>query len=90
MLTKYSITFLSAFLLLFAGNVFAQSSDPAIGVWKTIDDKTNEAASLIKIEQVNGALEGTIVKTFQKPNEKPLVYCNLCKDERKDKPPSLE
>jgi uncharacterized protein (DUF2147 family) len=64
----------------------AQPSDPAIGVWKTIDDKTNEPSSLIKIEQVNGMLEGTIIKTFSKPGEKPLIYCSLCKDERKDKP----
>jgi uncharacterized protein (DUF2147 family) len=71
---------------LLAGNVSAQASDPAIGVWKTIDDKTNEPSSLIKIEEVNGKLEGTIIKTFPKPNEKPLVYCTLCKDDRKDKP----
>ena len=67
-------------------NAYAQSADPAIGVWKTIDDKTNQPASLIKIEQVNGVLEGTIIKTFPRPNETPLVYCNLCKDDRKDKP----
>jgi len=77
---------LSTALVFFAGSVLSQSQDPAVGVWKTIDDKTNEPASLIKIEQVNGVLEGTIIKTFQKPNEKPLVYCNLCKDDRKDKP----
>lgn len=84
--TKHFIIFFITFFMLATGSVWAQTSDPAIGVWKTIDDKTNEPASLIKIEQVNGALEGTIIKTFQKSNEKPLVYCNLCKDERKDKP----
>lgn len=78
---------LSACMLgLIAGNTYAQATDPAVGVWKTIDDKTNQPASLIKIEQVNGVLEGTIIKTFPKPNETPLVYCNLCKDDRKDKP----
>ena len=76
----------SCFLALITGLAYAQGSDPAIGVWKTIDDKTNEPSSLIKIEEVNGNLEGTIIKTFTKPNEKPLVYCTLCKDERKDKP----
>jgi len=71
---------------LIAGNVHAQAIDPAVGVWKTIDDKTNEPSSLIKIDEVNGKLEGTIIKTFPKSNEKPLIYCTLCKDERKDKP----
>jgi uncharacterized protein (DUF2147 family) len=76
----------ACFFGLLAGNAAAQATDPAIGVWKTIDDKTNEPSSLIKIDEVNGKLEGTIIKTFQKSNEKPLVYCTLCKDDRKDKP----
>ena len=86
MIRKLTLALFTGMIATITGNVIAQSTDPAIGVWKTIDDKTNEPASLIKIQDVNGALEGTIVKTFQKPNEKPLVYCNLCKDERKDKP----
>lgn len=86
MMTKQWIN-LSACLIAFTlSSVYAQSPDPAIGVWKTIDDKTNQPASLIKIEQVNGVLEGTIIKTFPRPNETPLVNCNLCKDDRKDKP----
>jgi len=64
----------------------AQTPDPAIIIWKTVDDKTNQLASLIQIEQINRVLEGTIIKTFRRPNEIPLVYCNLCKDERKDQP----
>ncbi len=73
-------------LLLVAGNAYAQTTDPAIGVWKTIDDKTNQPSSLIKIEEVNGLLEGTIIKTFPAPGVTPLVYCNLCKGDNKDKP----
>ena len=78
---------LSAWILVIAtSNIYAQTADPAIGVWKTIDDKTNQPASLIKIDEVNGVLQGTIIKTFPAPGETPLVYCNLCKDDRKDKP----
>ncbi|SNX29165.1 Uncharacterized conserved protein, DUF2147 family [Polynucleobacter meluiroseus] len=69
-----------------ASLALAQGLDPAIGTWKTIDDKTNQPASLIKIEQINGLLEGTIIKTFPLANEVPLVKCNLCKDARKDQP----
>ena len=75
-----------AFTCFISASASAQSNDPAIGVWKTIDDKTNQPASLIKIEEVNGSLEGVIIKTFPRPNETPLVSCNLCKDELKDKP----
>ena len=75
-----------AFSCFISASVSAQSTDPAIGVWKTIDDKTNQPASLVKIEEVNGSLEGVIIKTFPRPNENPLVSCNLCKDDLKDKP----
>ena len=84
--TRHFIIFFTAFFMLATGSVWAQTSDPAIGVWKTINDKTNEPASLIKIEEANGMLEGTVIRTFPRPNEKPPIYCNLCKDERKDKP----
>ncbi len=83
-LKLYSLGFALTFLA--SASVSAQSTDPAIGIWKTIDDKTNQPASLIKIEEVNGSLEGIIIKTFPRPNETPLVSCNLCKDELKDKP----
>ena len=87
MMFKKRLIILSASLMcICSGMTFAQATDPAVGVWKTIDDKTNEPSSLIKIDEVNGKLEGTIIKTFPKPNEKPLVYCTLCKDDRKDKP----
>ena len=84
---KKSLVILSACLMSLASTIaFAQATDPAVGVWKTIDDKTNQPASLIKIEEVNGLLQGTIIKTFPAPGETPLIYCNLCKDDRKDKP----
>ena len=84
---KKSLVILSACLMSHASTIaFAQATDPAVGVWKTIDDKTNQPASLIKIEEVNGLLQGTIIKTFPAPGETPLIYCNLCKDDRKHKP----
>ena len=86
MLIKQLAIVSGCLVILASGAAHAQTTDPAIGIWKTIDDKTNQPASLIKIEQVNGILEGTIIKTFPRPGETPLVYCNLCKDERKDKP----
>jgi uncharacterized protein (DUF2147 family) len=85
MLKKF-ILFTPAIFALLANIGLAQSSDPAVGIWKTIDDKTNQPASLIKIEEVNGVLEGTIIKTFPLEGKPMLVYCNLCKDNRKDKP----
>lgn len=75
-----------AFLITGASVTYAQMPDPAIGTWITVDDKTDQPASLIKIEEVNGMLEGTIIKTFPRPDEIPLIYCNRCKDSLKDRP----
>ena len=83
---KKRFILLSSIIGLSSGVTFAQSTDPAIGIWKTIDDKTNQPASLIKIEEVNGQLEGTIIKTYPLEGRPVLISCNLCKDERKDKP----
>lgn len=67
-------------------SVYAQSNDPVIGTWKTIDDKTNMVKSIIQLQVVNNQLEGTILKTFTAPGDKELKVCELCKDHRKDKP----
>ena len=67
-------------------NVLAQNADPVIGQWKTIDDKTNAVKSIISLQVVNDQLQGTIVKTFPTPGEKPITICDLCKDNRKGAP----
>lgn len=65
--------------------VLAQA-DPVIGTWKTIDDKTGQAKSLVKIDIVNGELQGTVIQTFPNPSETPITHCTLCSDARKNQP----
>ncbi len=71
-------------LLLFPLAVLAQAS-PA-GLWKTIDDKTGQPRSLVRVTDVGGVIEGKIEKTFPREGEKPSEVCDKCTDERKDKP----
>ena len=78
--------YLAFFLCAFHLSSQAQSLDPVIGVWKTINEKTNQPSSLIKIEEVQGLLEGTVIKTFNTPGQEPLLVCALCEDERKNQP----
>ena len=66
--------------------VIAQSSDRVIGVWKTVDEKTNQPSSLIRIDEHNGELIGTVLELIPQPGEILVTHCNLCKDERKGKP----
>lgn len=64
---------------------FAQDRDPMspVGVWKTIDDATGKAKSLIKVWEKDGAVYGTIIKLID-PSE-PDPICDKCTGKLKDK-----
>lgn len=55
----------------FAGSIFGQS---VLGVWKTIDDKTKEPKSHVKIYEHNGKLYGKVVKLL------PAATTTICID----------
>lgn len=58
-------------------------ADSAAGTWRTIDDNTKKARSLIEItEDGSGTLTGKIVKLFEKPN----AVCEKCEGDKKGKP----
>jgi uncharacterized protein (DUF2147 family) len=61
-------------------------AEPILGQWKTIDDKTKRAKSIVRIDLVDNKLHGTVVKLFREPGENPEPLCDGCKDYRKDKP----
>ncbi len=56
-----------------------------VGLWKTIDDSTGVAKSLVRITDDAGVYRGTIEKLLD-PADKPDAVCDKCTDERKDKP----
>ena len=72
------IVALCATLLLAAGMVFA--ADPAEGLWKSIDDKTNEVTAVWEIYQENGSLSGKIVAVTNNPQD---VVATSCKESYK-------
>ena len=55
------------------------------GVWRTIDDKTGEVSSEVRIADNAGVLSGRIEKLLRKDAKQDDV-CDKCTDERKDKP----
>ena len=58
--------------LLFSAAVspsYASDAMSPVGLWRTIDDETGKAKSLVRITEVNGELQGTIEKLFREPNE---------------------
>ena len=72
--------------LAFTSPVLFAQTEPIVGNWKTIDDKTNQPKSIIRIELVDQKLQGTVVKIFTAPGDRPDPVCEQCKDHRKDKP----
>ena len=79
--TKHLVTALG--LGLFAALAHAQAT-PA-GLWKTIDDETKKEKSLIRITESGGVFTGKLEKLLD-PGAKPDAVCDLCSDDRKDKP----
>ena len=71
------------FLILFIPvSAFSQVSN-IVGSWKTIDEKTGEAGSVVRIyKESNGKYYGKVEKIFKNPDSK----CVNCKDANKDKP----
>ena len=79
-----SLVTATAVALLFAARAFAADASPT-GVWKTIDDKTGHAKSIVEITEQNGELTGT-VKEVLESEQGPHPVCKECEGDRKDKP----
>lgn len=64
--------------------VYAQALSPT-GLWQTVDDKTGQPRSLIRIEETNGMITATVEKGLL-PTDTGDAICDKCKDDRKGKP----
>ena len=69
--------------LLFSAALFA--ADPAVGIWKSVDDKTGKVTAIWKIYEENGMLFGTIAATTDAPQD---IIASACKTSYKDFPVS--
>jgi uncharacterized protein (DUF2147 family) len=74
---------LAAIAFVSAGAAFAQMTP--VGVWQSIDDKTGEAKSQIRIAESGGVLNGHIEKLLRTEAKQDAV-CDECTDDRKGKP----
>ncbi len=58
--------------------VSAPSTKAVVGKWKTIDDETNKAKSIVEIYKKDGKLYGKILKLFRGPKEDQDPLCTEC------------
>ncbi len=72
---------MSILFLFFSSYICAQS---IVGTWKSIDEETNKAESIIEIYQENGRFYGKVVKLLDA--KKKDARCEKCKGKDKNKP----
>jgi uncharacterized protein (DUF2147 family) len=70
-------------LVLAAFSVCAYAQQSPAGLWKTVDDKTGQPRSLVRVYEENGKWFGKIEKSLN-PNGRKV--CDKCPDDRKNKP----
>ncbi len=79
---KFQQLFFTLLLMMTTSLIFAQGE--YIGVWKTIDDDTNEAKSHLEIYEQDGKLYGKVLEILN-PDRKGSV-CEKCSGDKKNQP----
>ena len=72
------------FLVLLVLIVLPFNAQSILGQWKTIDDETGEAKSIVEIFEKEGKIYGKIKKVLNTKIKNPV--CSKCKGENKNKP----
>ncbi|MBD8389612.1 DUF2147 domain-containing protein [Dysgonomonas sp. BGC7] len=72
------------FILVLLSGIMTISAQSVVGKWKTFDDKTGDAKSIVEITEKDGKVYGKIIEILnpEKKNDK----CTNCPDQDKDKP----
>ncbi|MDR6967829.1 uncharacterized protein (DUF2147 family) [Flavobacterium arsenatis] len=71
-------------LMLVFSIVQTSQSQSVVGKWKTIDDESGEAKSVVEIYEQDGKVYGKVITIFDKTKEKNL--CDKCEGDKKNKP----
>lgn len=66
--------------IIWFNNIYGQS---IVGQWKTIDDESGHAKSIIEITEKNGVYSGKVVKLLQ---DAATSVCSRCSGDQKNKP----
>jgi len=71
-------------VLLWSTSAVTAANDSPVGKWRSIDDKTGKAKSIIEITLNDGTLEGKIIELLDPSKPNPL--CEKCKGEKANQP----
>jgi uncharacterized protein (DUF2147 family) len=71
-------------LVAFFAMIFNVQSQTVFGKWKTIDDETGQAKSIVEIYEKSGKIYGKVIEIFEA--DKKNKVCEECSGEDKNKP----
>jgi uncharacterized protein (DUF2147 family) len=71
-------------LVLLVSMTFYAQNNGVVGKWKTIDDETGKAKSIVEIYERSGKIYGKIIDILDTEKKKSL--CTACSGEEKNKP----
>ena len=71
-------------LVLFVSCVFYSQNKSVLGKWKTIDDETGEAKSIVEIYEKSGKIYGKVIEILDVTHKNSL--CKNCSGEDANKP----
>jgi uncharacterized protein (DUF2147 family) len=72
-------------LILLSILILPLQAQSVLGTWKTIDDETGKAKSIVEIFEVDGKVHGKITQLFRAPNEEQDPTCKECEGDRANK-----
>jgi uncharacterized protein (DUF2147 family) len=77
---------LAILLWAWLGLVMVMPAASVLGLWKTVDEKTNRVRSIVRIWEEGGKLKGRVEKGFPLPGEDPNEPCSKCPEPFRNKP----
>lgn len=72
---------MNSLILLFAltfTSLFVSAQISILGKWKTVDDNSGQAKSIVEIGERQGKVYGKVIKIFIKQGEDPDPVCDKC------------
>ncbi len=72
--------------LMFFTSAMVPSNKAITGKWKTIDDETEKAKSVVLLYKKEGKLYGKVIKLFRAPSEEQNPLCKECEGAKHNKP----
>ena len=84
--TRATLTIaIAALLSVVTGSTVAAQTTP-VGRWRTFNDKTGKAESIVVISEVDGEMQGRVERVFAPPAPSENPLCEKCSGDRKNKP----